>query len=53
MGVYADSAKQGFREVHSRMKKAVKAVERKVNKGIKPVNKKERKDSELLFCWKS
>ena len=42
--VFADEAKEGFKEVHEGMKKVVKEVDKNAKKVFKPVHQKAKKD---------
>ena len=42
--VFADEAKEGFKEVHEGMKKVVKEVDKNAKKVFKPVHEKAKKD---------
>jgi ElaB/YqjD/DUF883 family membrane-anchored ribosome-binding protein len=42
--VFADDAKEGFKEVHEGMKKVVKDVDKNAKKTFKPVHEKAKKD---------
>jgi hypothetical protein len=44
----AQTAKEGFKEVHSGMKKITKSVDKKAKKDIKAIDKKAKKDLKAI-----